>query len=412
MAIQGPMTGIRVLELGNMVAPDTCTRMMADLGAEVIKVENTAGGDNFRVWARAISAPIQEDFNPIFDNLNANKKSISLDLKTPEGLAVLGRLLETADIFITNVRNKSLVKMGLDYDSLKLKYPALVVGQLEAYGPKGPEKEKPGYDNTAFWARSGFLYSQKVDRPGESEAYPVYMPMGVGDISCAMAMMAGCNAALLKARETGVGDHITVPLYGTALYMCNILICGTQFGYYYPRSRFSSSPFGAQYCCADGRWFMPQVVNLAKDGRAFFEVLGCDDYLEDPAYMVRGNYNNMEFNTPVITRLEKIFATKTADEWCELFKARDLCFEKLFTYEEVLEDEQAIVNDYVHTLEYPNGETVKTIRPSIRSRNTGLPEIKPGPKLGADTVEIMRGAGFDEETIRAYLEKGVARQHD
>ena len=412
MAINGPMTGIRVLELGNMVAAATCTRMMADLGADVIKIENTTTGDTFRFWPRSVGAPTQDDYNPLFDNLNANKKSISLNLKTPEGLAVMDKLMATADIFITNVRTRGLSHMGLDYDTLKVKYPKLVMGQQEAYGTKGPDKDKPGYDNTAFWARCGFMYGQKVDRDGQEEAIPLYQPMGVGDTACAMAMMAGCNAALIKARETGKGDHITIPLYGTAIFMTNIQICGTQFGYHYPNSRNSSSPFGAPYLCADGHWFMPQVANFNKDYKAFYEVTGCTDYLENPDFAVRANFNNIEFNTPVIARFEKIFATKTADEWCELFKARDLCYEKLYTYEEVLEDEQALVNDYIYEMEYANGKKAKTIRTAIRSENTGLVEIKQGPMLGQNSVELMKEVGIDDATIEGYLAKGVVKQHD
>lgn len=412
MAINGPMTGIRVLELGNMVAAATCTRMMADLGADVIKIENTTTGDTFRFWPRSVGAPTQEDYNPLFDNLNANKKSISLNLKTAEGQAIMYKLLETADIFITNVRTRGLAHMGLDYDTLKVKFPKLVMGQQEAYGTKGPDKDKPGYDNTAFWARCGFMYGQKVDRDGQEEAIPLYQPMGVGDTACAMAMMAGCNAALLKARETGKGDHITIPLYGTAIFMTNIQICGTQFGYHYPKSRNSSSPFGAPYLCADGHWFMPQVANFNKDYKAFYEVTGCTDYLENPDFAVRANFNNIEFNTPVIARFEKIFATKTADEWCELFKARDLCYEKLYTYEEVLEDEQAIVNDYIYEMEYANGKKAKTIRTAIRSENTGLVEIKQGPMLGQNSVELLKEVGMDDAAIQDYLAKGIVKQHD
>jgi len=411
MAITGPMTGVRVLELGNMVAPATCTRMMADLGAEVIKVENTTTGDTFRGWPRTLGAPVAEDCNPIFDNLNANKKSVSLDMKTPEGMAVMHKLLETADIFITNVRTGGLKRMGLDYDSLKVKYPKLVVGQLAAYGSKGPDKDKPGYDSTAFWARSGFLNSQKVNKDGGEEALPLYLPMGVGDITCAMALMAGCNAALCKARETGKGDFISVPLYGTALYVCNILICGSQFGYTYPKNRSSSSPFGAPFRCKDGSWFMPQVVNFNKDFRAFYEILGLDDYLADPVYHFRPNFNNPEFNAPVIARMEKIFATKTADEWCELFKERDLCYEKLYSYEEVLEDEQAIVNDYVCDMTYGD-KTYKTIRTAIRSENAGITEIKPCSRLGDDTAEYMRELGYTDEVIADYVAKGFVKQHD
>lgn len=115
MAINGPMTGIKVIELGNMIAAAACTRMMADLGADVIKVENTKGGDTFRAWPRMVGAPVEDECNPIFDNLNANKRSVSVDLKTPEGVQIIYKLLESADVFVTNVRTRGLGHMGLDY---------------------------------------------------------------------------------------------------------------------------------------------------------------------------------------------------------------------------------------------------------------------------------------------------------
>lgn len=412
MAIKGPMNGVTVVELGNQVAAATCTRMMADLGADVLKVENTALGDTYRVWPRAIGAPIDDDCNPIFDVLNANKRAISLDLKTAGGQQVIYKLLERADIFITNVRTKGLKHIGLDYDTLKVKFPKLVMGQQVGYGEKGPDKDKPGYDNTAFWARSGFLYGQKVDRTeDEHEAYPVYMPMGMGDAACAMSMMAGCNAALLHARETGEGDRIVIPLYGTAVWMVNIQVDGTQFGYKYPKTRESSSPFGAPYLCKDGRWFMPQVANFSKDVHKFFKCMGTEDYEQDPAYLSRPSYNDPVFNKPVMERFEKIFSAKTADEWCEEFRSYDLCFEKLYTYEEVLEDEQAVVNDYVYTMEYRNGKNYKMVRPPIRSENAGIVEIRQGPMLGEHTTAILQELGIADSEIKELLDSGAAKQH-
>ncbi len=250
-----------------------------------------------------------------------------------------------------------------------------------------------------------------MERPDGAVAYPVYMPMGVGDIACALALMAGCNAALIKARETGIGDYIEAPLYGTALYMCNLQICGTQFGYTYPRSRYSSTPFGTPFLCADGRWFMPQIVNLARDAATYWEVLGCTDWAKDPDYHFRPNFNNIEFNTPVIERLEKIYATRTSDEWVGIFKEHDLACEKLAKYEEVLEDEQAIANNFVETMEYPD-LVCKTIRPPIRSANAGVTEIRRGPMLGEHTAELMREAGIEEAVIEDYQSRGIVKQHD
>lgn len=181
-----PLKGVKVIELSLMVASSTCGRMLADFGADVIKVENTGIGDTFRRWPASVGAPVQDDYNPLFDSLNANKRAISINLKTEKGQELMYGLLEDADVFLTNVRSEGLKHMNLDYDSLKDRFPKLVVAQLIGYGEKGPDKDKPGYDNTAFWARGGFLYSQAVGREGE-KPYPLYMPMGFGDTACAMA---------------------------------------------------------------------------------------------------------------------------------------------------------------------------------------------------------------------------------
>ena len=251
----------------------------------------------------SVGAPVQDDYNPLFDSLNANKRAISINLKTEKGQELMYGLLEDADVFLTNVRSEGLKHMNLDYDSLKDRFPKLVVAQLIGYGEKGPDKDKPGYDNTAFWARGGFLYSQAVGREGE-KPYPLYMPMGFGDTACAMALEAGINAALLAAKTTGKGDRITVSLYGTAMWMANIMINGTQFGYHYPKTREISSPFGAPYLCKDGRWFMPQVVQFERDAPKFYRVIGCEDMLENPVYMKRPNFNKKEVCEPVIKRFE------------------------------------------------------------------------------------------------------------
>ena len=157
---------------------------------------------------------------------------------------------------------------------------------------------------------------------------------------------------------------------------------------------------------------MPQVANFAKDVHKFFKCIGVEDMEENPAYLVRPNYNKADFNAPVIARFEKIFATKTADEWCDEFRKYDLCFEKLYSYEEVLADETAEVNDYVYTMQYPNGKNIKMVRPNIRSQRTGIVEIKQGPMLGEHTVELMKEYGYNDSEIEKMLADGAVKQHD
>jgi len=406
----GPLKGVKVVEVSVQVAAASCGRMMADWGADVIKVENTKGGDTFRKWPLGIGAPADDDFDPLFDNLNANKRALSIDTRTPQGQEVMYKLLAEADVFLTNLRTEALRKSGLDYDTLHAKFPRLVMAQLNGYGEKGEEAGRPGYDNTAFWARGGFMYSQSVygDSP---DTYPVYMPMGFGDVTCALGLMAATVSAVFSARQTGKGDRVSLSLYGTAAWLANILVSGSQFGFRLPKRRENSSPFGAPFKCKDGRWFMPQVVNFARDVPTYFKLLGVEDMLGDPRYATRAQFNDVEINKPVMERFEKIYATKTAEEWKNLFNEVDLPCELLYSYDDILTDPQALANDFVYKMEYPNGKSAMLVRSCLRSDETGLPPFERGPMLGEHTDSILKELGYTGEQIQAMLASGVARQH-
>lgn len=405
-----PLQGIKVVEQSIQVAASSCGRMMADWGADVIKVENTKGGDTFRKWPLGIGAPADDDYDPLFDNLNANKRAISLDLKSESGRQVMYKLLEDADVFLTNNRTEALERMGLDYPTLKVKFPKLVMCQLEGYGSKGPDAGRPGYDSTAFWARSGFMSSQAT-YGDDGSGYPVYMPMGFGDATCALAMMSATVSAVLSAKQTGQGDYVTTSLYGTAVWLANIMISGSQYGYSMSKKRSESSPFGAPFKCADGRWFMPQIVNFNRDAPEYFKLLGCDDMIGDPRYAKRANFNKLEIVQPVMERFEKIYATKTAQEWHDLFVSKNMSCEILATYNDILEDEQALANDFIYTMQYPNGKSAKLVRTPLRSENLGLPTFNRGPMLGEHTVSIMKELGYTQEEIDKLLADGAVMQH-
>lgn len=403
-----PLEGIRVVELGNQVAAASCCRMMADWGADVVKLEQIGKPDTMRKWPAGMRVPADEDFNPIFDNLNANKRGFSVDMFNDEGREAAYKLLETADIFVSNLRTKALAKSGFDWDTLHAKFPKLIMAQLNGYGELGEEADRPGYDTTAFWPRSGFLYCQAVQ--GD---YPVYIPMGMGDVITSMGILFNVMAALDARCKTGEGDYVMASLYGTAIWTLAIPMVASRYHdgkVQFPVTRESGSPFGTPYKCADEKWFLPQVVNFARDHQKYYHVLGMDNLIGDPIWENRANITG-ETNVQLIHMCEEAFSKKTSREWMEAFTEADLAGEIMYGYDDILTDPQALVNEFIYDMEYPNGKSAKLVRSALRSREAGLPEFKPGPMIGQHTAEVLAELGYDQAQIDAMIADGAAEQH-
>ena len=186
-----PLEGIKVVELANYVAAPVIGRILADLGADVTKIEGK-GGDTWRMTAGNLTRTEQDEL-PVFDIFNVGKKSITLNLKDPKGKEVFFKLLEDADVLITNTRHQSLVKLGVDYDSIKERFPRLIYATLTGYGYEGPDCNAPGFDNIAFWSRSGFSADMTIDGPG---SYPVNSRMAMGDTLAGTTLFGGVMTAL------------------------------------------------------------------------------------------------------------------------------------------------------------------------------------------------------------------------
>lgn len=227
-------SGVKVIELANFIAAPAAGRFFADGGAEVIKIESPAG-DPLRYTAPSEGRPLSQEENTTYDLENANKKAMVLNLKSEKGKKILHEMLKEADILLTNWRTKALVKQGLDYETLKEKYPKLVFAQITGYGEKGPDKDLPGFDYTAFFARggvSGTLY--------EKGTVPPNVVPGLGDHQAGMFLAAGMAGALYKAKTTGKGDKVTVSLMHSAMYGLGIMIQAAQYtghGLVYPINR-------------------------------------------------------------------------------------------------------------------------------------------------------------------------------
>ena len=271
-----PLEGITVVELSTYIAAPSCGRILATQGARVIKVESPAG-DVERKFGPTLFCPANDEENPIYDTLNGGKDHLMLDLKKPEDMERFHKLLAKADVFVTNNRLQALKKMRLDYDSLKERYPKLVYAILLGYGEKGPKVNLPGFDAIAMFATGGLIQDMMVDAPG---SYPVYLPMGFGDLVCGTALAGAIGTALYGRTQSGKGDYVSISLYGAAMWMFSVMSTGTQFGYKWPRGRYQGGPMGVPYKTKDGRWILPVVNEYERYWRPFCQAVGAEEIME------------------------------------------------------------------------------------------------------------------------------------
>lgn len=397
------LKGVRVVDFTTHVAAPACTRIMADWGADVIKVEGK-GGEAYRVFGASLSTPIDDDMNPLFQLENANKRDIGLNLKTPDGMEAMLKLIGTADVFITNVRMKSLEKLGLDYETLSAKFPKLVWGHVSGYGLYGDEAARPGFDIVAYWARGGLM----CDMPPKGNP-PLSVPSGVGDHTTALALLGGVCAALLKAKTTGKGEKICTSLYNTAIYASGLMVTSSQYGDHYPKSRYEpSTPLMNSYCSKDGEWFTLALLNYEVMFPKLCEVLELGGLAEDPRYCNVAAVKKDGNNEALCRLLEEGFAKFDSAYLNEEMTKRDLTFERCRHFHEISKDPQAHANFYFNEFTYPDGSTVQLPATPVHFQGNEALPCGPAPKLGEHNMEVLGELGYTPEQIEAMEQSGAA----
>ena len=403
-----PLQGIRVLELATQMAAPCCGRHLADWGAEVIRIEKKTG-DTFRAYPPSMGIPNKQDCNPLFDNVNAGKRGIVIDIKTPGGMEIMHKLLAQSDVFLTNNRPKALQKKGLDYETLKEQYPGLVYARVSSYGKEGPKADRPGQDTIAFWVSTGFSADMAVKT---EHSYPVYASSGTGDFVTGIGLAFAIVCALYNKRETGMGDYVENSLFGMGLW-CNSnynIGCMKRYSGKMPKTREMSAPGGSPYLCKDGEWIMCAVVDFNAWPR-FAEAVGKPEWVAEP-YGSRIGQRSIEVRKYMIEELERVFLTKTSKEWDEILTQADIVHDILAHFGDFEHSEQARANGFAFDHTYPNGHETVLIRPSMTSERMGIPAFIPGPMVGEDTDDVLAELGYSEEQISALEATGAAWQID
>ena len=396
------LEGIKVVELANYVAAPIIVRICADMGAEVIKIEGR-GGD---AWRATSAGHTQTGFdeNPLFDLFNVGKKSLSLNMKNEKGKEIFFQLLKGADILVTNTRNQSLVKLGIDYDSIKNRFPRLIFVTLTGYGYEGPDCNAPGFDNIAFWSRPGFSADMAIDSAG---SYPVNSRYAMGDTIAGTTLFGAVMAALYQREKSGRGDFVTMSLYGAGIWNFggSIVMAEKPYCHEFPEKRNFGIAMNLAYRCADGEWIRCTIFEYDRYAHKFYEAL---DVTEQMASLgVTSLPIMMEKAESIVPIYERVFATKPSSEWLKIFSDLDIVCGRLNHFGDVLEDQQAWANEYLQTYRCTNGaERILPTAP-VRFGSQGALKVGKPVMFGENNQEVLAALGYSLEEIQKISDAGA-----
>ncbi|MDR3439337.1 CoA transferase [Telmatospirillum sp.] len=400
------LEGIRVIDLSQYVAAPACPRVLGEMGAEVIKIEPLTG-DEQRTQGPSFGMAPNEIENRGYDQANANKNWVSINLKTRRGMEFALRLIEEADVVVTSFRDSALKKLGLDYKTLSKKFPHIIFAQMRGYGERGPLKDAKGFDATAYSSRGGIA----LNCPQKGDA-PANMPAAFGDFYAALALCTGILAALVRRLKTGKGDRVSVNLYHVALWGMHVPIISHQDGLEYPKSRKTvPCPTNNSYQSKDGVWFIICFGHYNKYFELVMRTIGLDELIGNKEVDTLEVIGNNGKNSYVIGRMEEAFSKKSFAEWEKLFLKNDIPFQKCFTIDDILGDEEAYANDALRKFHYDLGDRVMPTSP-VRLWSQGDPKIWIAKPVGYDTREYLLKYGYSEEDVKQMSEDGSVKIYD
>jgi formyl-CoA transferase len=397
------LEGLRVLDAASFIAGPVATTVMADFGADVVKIE-PPGGDTYRVRGPGYPAS-PYNFPWIVDN--RSKRAIAIDLRHPDGRRVLHRLVREADVFVTNLPLDSRARLGVRWEDLAPLNPRLVYGSITAYGETGEEAARPGFDSTALWARTGLM---DLVRPSP-DAPPSRSLPGMGDHPTGMSLFGAIMAALYRRERTGRGAMVSTSLMANGLWLNAIavqgILCGARTTVRPPREE-AVDALANLYRCRDGRWFL---MTLTADGRRwqdFASVIGRADLVADPRFATpaarRANARAL------IEILDGVFAGRDWADWRRVLESASIAFGVVATLDDIPHDAQMRASGALVPLDDPRAGASLTVSSPLWIEGQAKVPARPAPEIGEHTVEVLRGAGFEETEIARLLQAGVVVQ--
>jgi crotonobetainyl-CoA:carnitine CoA-transferase CaiB-like acyl-CoA transferase len=392
------LAGLRVIELATMVfAPSACV-ILAEFGAEIIKVEEPRAGDLNRGYHKLPGMPVSE-LAYTFEVDNRNKKSVALDLKTAAGHTALLELIRGADVFVTNLRPQVLERLRLDYDALQSLNSRLIYAHASGYGEQGAEREKPGYDTICYWSRSGI----------EAHVFPYegwlsQFPFGAGDHPSGMTLFAAIMTALYRRQQSGAGCKVSSSLLANGTWanatMLQAQLARAQFQDKRPRDNAWTFTT-IHYRSRDDRLLKMGIVNIDKDWRPFCQAMELTELITDPRFLTQPD--RLAHMQELIAIVSERFLTREMAWWQARLAEYDIPHALMANYPEAADDPQKAAIEAIVPMLHPQLGQIRTVSsPFLLSDYEKVP-AKPAPGLGQHTREVLTEIGLDKDTIEAIV---------
>ncbi|HJM75171.1 MAG TPA: CoA transferase [Dehalococcoidia bacterium] len=398
-----PLSGIRVVEVSNWLAAPSAAALMADLGADVVKIEPPSG-DAFRHFnMRSVGYDYDFATNPAFELDNRGKQSIVVALDRPGGPELVKRLAADADIFITNLVQHRRERYGLTVENVHAVNDGLVYVSFSGYGTDGPDADRAGFDYAAFWARSGIMGLM-----GEPPSSPPICRPGQGDQATALNLLASTLAALRLRDQTGEGQVVDVTLLGTGMWTIGPDLSAVLQAHQQPprhQRTQPANPIWNPYQCSDGRWLLLVMPQPDRYWPAFCEMVERPAWVSDPRYDTLER--RAEHSEELTKEIDAIFASAELEAWAQRLDAAGVIWAPVVELPEVVDDPTVRSLGSFVEIEHPQFGSYETLATPFNIRGVDISPRGPAPGLGEHTQSVLEALGLDSEELAELAAAGV-----